>query len=226
MKYFIALDTSFEQGSVGLFSIKNKELNTLDLRSWKVEILAKNKIKKSHSDMLPGLLEDILTQSCMKWEDINFLSVCPGPGRFTGVRIAVSLIKTLSFSLKIPCYQVDSLSVTARSVDKNKLPAAIAFQAFKQMVYYSEVYKTDPFKSSPPEVIPFTEYLEKLKNKKTCWGDVHLFYDIPPEIKQACTFQLAYPCAKKLAELTCFYFTTDRLLPWFRLQPLYLRHQI
>lgn len=59
------------------------------------------------------LLDKLLDQAQIKLKSINKIFVVNGPGSFTGLRIGVTIAKTLAWSLKIPVVPVSSLEVLA-----------------------------------------------------------------------------------------------------------------
>ncbi|MDY0132666.1 MAG: tRNA (adenosine(37)-N6)-threonylcarbamoyltransferase complex dimerization subunit type 1 TsaB [Desulforegulaceae bacterium] len=69
--------------------------------------------------------------------ETDLFAVCKGPGNFTGVRIGVSTLKGISFSLKKPLIGVSSLDASAylfRYSDKKVLSV---IDARRKEVYYS-----------------------------------------------------------------------------------------
>jgi tRNA threonylcarbamoyl adenosine modification protein YeaZ len=52
-------------------------------------------------ELLP-LIESVLKEGGIEYKDLDRLASTTGPGGFTSLRVAVSTINTLSFSLKIP----------------------------------------------------------------------------------------------------------------------------
>ena len=68
---------------------------------------------KSHSRRCLKDAEDILEASGLQWSDIDCLGTSIGPGSFTGVRVGVTLVKGLCYSLDKPCVAVSSLESLA-----------------------------------------------------------------------------------------------------------------
>ncbi len=54
------------------------------------------------SQIVLPLIEKLLKKQQMTLHDLNAISVNPGPGSFTGVRVGVSVANALSFALQIP----------------------------------------------------------------------------------------------------------------------------
>ena len=70
---------------------------------------------------------------------LGFVSVADGPGSFTGLRIAVTTAKTLSYALAIPLVAVDSLAAIAASVfhDHRSVDSLIvALNAYRGQVFH------------------------------------------------------------------------------------------
>lgn len=72
---------------------------------------------QSHSIITMPLLEKILNDKNLTIKDINEIVVVNGPGSFTGVRIGVTIAKTISYCLNIPIKVVSSLEILACNVD-------------------------------------------------------------------------------------------------------------
>ena len=80
-------------------------------------ILDKN-IKESerhHSDFIMPMLKEILDRNELTVHDINEIYVVNGPGSFTGVRLGVTIAKTLAFTLNVPIKTITSLEMYAIS---------------------------------------------------------------------------------------------------------------
>lgn len=68
---------------------------------------------KGQAERLFPLLEELLAENGKGWADLDAISVCVGPGNFTGVRIAVSSARGLALSLNIPAVGISKLEAMA-----------------------------------------------------------------------------------------------------------------
>lgn len=70
-------------------------------------------LKKNHSVRVMPAIESLLADCDMKPSDLDKIVVAKGPGSYTGVRIGVTIAKTLAWALNIPLVGVSSLEVLA-----------------------------------------------------------------------------------------------------------------
>lgn len=66
-------------------------------------------IKKNHSIRAMPAIESLLKDCGVKPKELNKIVVAKGPGSYTGVRIGVTIAKTLAWTLNIPLSAVSSL---------------------------------------------------------------------------------------------------------------------
>lgn len=87
-----------------------------------IAIKADNKIfdirknsNRSHSEIaIPSLIE-LLEQTRINLKDLDEIIVVNGPGSFTGVRIGVTIAKTIAYSLNIPIKSITALEALGES---------------------------------------------------------------------------------------------------------------
>ncbi|MGF2614284.1 tRNA (adenosine(37)-N6)-threonylcarbamoyltransferase complex dimerization subunit type 1 TsaB [Rossellomorea vietnamensis] len=72
-------------------------------------------IKKNHSLRAMPAVEMLMKECGIAPADLDKIVVANGPGSYTGVRIGVTIAKTLAWSLDIPVVGVSSLAVLASS---------------------------------------------------------------------------------------------------------------
>jgi tRNA threonylcarbamoyladenosine biosynthesis protein TsaB len=75
-------------------------------------------MKKNHSIRVMPAIEHLLADCEMKPADIEKIVVAKGPGSYTGVRIGVTIAKTLAWTLNIPLVGISSLEVLAAGVGR------------------------------------------------------------------------------------------------------------
>jgi tRNA threonylcarbamoyladenosine biosynthesis protein TsaB len=69
--------------------------------------------ERNHSILLMPAIERLLHENGTKPAELNGIAVGRGPGSYTGVRIAVSVAKTMAWALRIPVISVSGLEAMA-----------------------------------------------------------------------------------------------------------------
>jgi tRNA threonylcarbamoyladenosine biosynthesis protein TsaB len=75
-------------------------------------------IKKNHSVRVMPAIQTLMNECGIKPKDLTKIVVAEGPGSYTGVRIGVTIAKTLAWTLNIPLSGVSSLEVAAASAGR------------------------------------------------------------------------------------------------------------
>ena len=70
-------------------------------------------LKINHSLTAMPAIEEIMAKAKITPAELTHIAVAEGPGSYTGVRIGLTIAKTLAWSLKIPLHMVSSLKVLA-----------------------------------------------------------------------------------------------------------------
>ena len=103
----IAIDTSTRRFCLG---VKNSN-DYFDMSVNKSTDHAKEIFKR---------IDDVLKLANISIEELDFLTVGIGPGRFSGLRVSISAIKSISYVLSIPIIAISSLEIIAREImEKN-----------------------------------------------------------------------------------------------------------
>lgn len=77
-----------------------------------IEIIKEENMQDISSHIMP-MIDKLLTNNNVMINQINKIFVVNGPGSFTGLRIGVTIAKTMSWSLNIPVVPISSLEVLA-----------------------------------------------------------------------------------------------------------------
>jgi len=73
-----------------------------------------------HAKEIFKRIDDVLKLANISIEELDFLAVGIGPGRFSGLRVSISAIKSISYVLSIPIIAISSLEIIAREImEKN-----------------------------------------------------------------------------------------------------------
>ena len=103
----LAIDTSTTSGSIAIVA------------SGKL-IAAKNVTGvKAHAAWLMSAIVELLDSTEYSIDDIELIAVGSGPGSFTGLRIAVSTVKGLAWSLGVEVCGVSTLKALAMNINKS-----------------------------------------------------------------------------------------------------------
>ncbi|MCZ0932127.1 MAG: tRNA (adenosine(37)-N6)-threonylcarbamoyltransferase complex dimerization subunit type 1 TsaB [Oligoflexia bacterium] len=188
MSYFLSLDCSLPSAEVSLLKSSEKSLKLLAHSRW-----THKAFKSAHSDRLSSEIDRLFKKARVQLEDLNYIAVGAGPGRFTGVRTAITTAKALSFSLKIPVYPVNSLKILAEEF-YGKAPALfVSLYAFKNQIYFAEFYS----KKEQVFVLSFEQWQKKIENlsqtlkqeKIICVSDIEKFYPLESHFNQRILFK-------------------------------------
>ena len=76
-------------------------------------------MKKNHSIRVMPAMERLLSDCDLKPADLDKIVVAKGPGSYTGVRIGVTIAKTLAWTLNIPLVGISSLEALAAGVARH-----------------------------------------------------------------------------------------------------------
>ena len=122
---------------------------------------------KSHSEIVIPCLQELLNECNIGLNDIDEIVVVNGPGSFTGVRIGVTIAKTIAYSLNIPIKTITSLE--AYGISENDKFDIIAVSDTKGA--YSACYEANSFKDfSYRKNSDFNSYI-KANNYKVSTND-------------------------------------------------------
>ena len=98
-----------------------------------------NNSNQNHSALVMPMIDSILKNNNLIPKDLNQIIVVNGPGSFTGVRIGVTIAKTLAYTLKIDIKTITSLELYAVSneSENNKL-VSISDHKGKYVGYFNK----------------------------------------------------------------------------------------
>ncbi|WP_239190736.1 tRNA (adenosine(37)-N6)-threonylcarbamoyltransferase complex dimerization subunit type 1 TsaB [Candidatus Nitrotoga sp. HW29] len=108
----LALETSTEYCSVALWQDGNV-VTRCEL------------VGQRHSELLIGILDNLLHEAGVKLTELNGIAFGAGPGSFTGVRIACGVTQGLALGADLPVVGVCTLQALAQAAGHDKVIAAL-----------------------------------------------------------------------------------------------------
>lgn len=175
-------------------------------------------------------VDHLLKSIHLKPSDLDLLAIDIGPGRFTGVRVGISIVKSLSFSLKKPIYVANSLELMAfdaLACEPHKNRVLSVLNAYKNMLFTALYERTqESFKSLiEPCAIKIEHVLDQVPESTLCVGEGFKFFDPIQASKKLLRSSVAsdHPKASSLVQMAHQNYKNSQLLDWKSLEPLYIR---
>ncbi|WP_243388520.1 tRNA (adenosine(37)-N6)-threonylcarbamoyltransferase complex dimerization subunit type 1 TsaB [Bacillus kexueae] len=124
-------------------------------------------LKKNHSVRAMPAIQQLMNDCDIQIDQLSKIVVAKGPGSYTGVRIGVTIAKTLAWSKNIPLVGVSSLEVLAANGQFFNGYICPLFDARRGQVYTGLYeYSTEMKSVLPDQNVLLTDWLEKLKEKE------------------------------------------------------------
>ncbi|MCA1032902.1 tRNA (adenosine(37)-N6)-threonylcarbamoyltransferase complex dimerization subunit type 1 TsaB [Bacillus timonensis] len=124
-------------------------------------------LKINHSIRVMPAIQKLLEDCGLTPKDLDKIVVANGPGSYTGVRIGVTIAKTLAWSLGIPLVGVSSLEVL--SMNGRYFDGLISpiFDARRGQVYTSlyRVVKGNIIRETEDQILLLSDWVQQLKSR-------------------------------------------------------------
>lgn len=132
MPVILAIETSTEVCSVAL-SYQDEVIELFET------------VQRQHANVILTLIETALAEFNLTLQQLDAIAFSCGPGSFTGIRVAASVVQGLAFAAQLPVIPISSLQVCAQSAyaklgAKNVL---VAIDARMQDIYWGMYYLDD-----------------------------------------------------------------------------------
>ncbi len=128
----LAIDTSTEACSVALLRADGSIFSEFEIAP------------RRHAQLLPTMLDAVLSASDVPKQSISYCSFANGPGAFTGIRIAASRAQGIGIALGIPLLPISTLAVLAQaSHDKFDADKTLVALDARMAEIYWAIYARD-----------------------------------------------------------------------------------
>jgi tRNA threonylcarbamoyladenosine biosynthesis protein TsaB len=122
----LALDTSSTVSSVAL--IKESQYHFYSSGSG----------ERQHTQQILLQIQTVLSEANLSLSQLHALAFTPGPGSFTGIRLAATLAQGLAFGANLPIIAISTLQTIAQQTYTNQgaTQVAVAINAFAEKIYW------------------------------------------------------------------------------------------
>jgi tRNA threonylcarbamoyl adenosine modification protein YeaZ len=124
---------------------------------------------KGQAEHLMPMLEDLLAEHGLNWQNLDAIGVGTGPGNFTGIRISVSAARGLALGLGVPAVGVTHLEAQVFGMPR---PVVAQVAAPREQVYVQTfadlissavlVPATSDIAQAAPIIIPPTDMIRNI----------------------------------------------------------------
>ena len=121
--------------------------------------LSRDENNKKHTDDLLVVVDSKLKEAGILVEDLDNIGVCVGPGSFTGIRVAISMIKGLAVNSNARIFELSNFDAFSK-IDTEKYVCVL--EGFSSFVYARFVGVGDVF----DECIDVKELAERLEKEQ------------------------------------------------------------
>ncbi|MCC7404760.1 MAG: tRNA (adenosine(37)-N6)-threonylcarbamoyltransferase complex dimerization subunit type 1 TsaB [Bdellovibrionales bacterium] len=217
------LETSSALGGLALVDASGPKPRVVAAREWRR--LA------SHSEVVTASARAVLEQASWKLEDLDFLAVGVGPGSFTGIRVALNMIRAFAYAAHRPVLAFDSLRVLALSSTPQPLPIVTLTNAYKNMLYgarYRWASNNELVEDHCPALWTLDQLTQFIDQPVLCLGDgFEAYQDLLPKAIKAFLIrdsqQPDEPRVEIFSPLLARDLSRASLQDWKLVKPLYIR---
>ncbi len=161
-------------------------------------IAINHKSGAGQGEVLAPMVQELLTAAGVAPADIGKISVCTGPGSFSGVRIGLSFAKGFALPHGIPVVGVSALEVWAAAADPEQNKSIFTAADIRRQQVFWQVWKNGEA-VKPPQRSDAPAAQKHVKNMDTVGSGAALL-DALPQTGYICPARLAWLGLEKNAE--------------------------
>jgi len=204
------------------------------------EICGKNELApRRHNEIILTMCEQVLAQGQTNLAQLDAIAFGRGPGAFTGVRLAASVVQGIALGQDLPVVPVSTLAALAQSAieQKNANEVLACIDARMQEIYFG-LYKRKVDKSNGIEIMQLVgnegvtaPSLLKIGVSNQCYGLGSGWKPYADELFAVMGNKIEYdanryPLAQHVASLAQVYFQQGQSVSAIEALPVYLRDNV
>lgn len=178
----------------------------------------------STAKLVPSILK-ILKNNGITAQNLNAIAVNIGPASFTGIRVGITVARTMGQALNIPVAGISSLKILS-TLNKTEKKSLILLDARKGKTYRG-IYTSDNKTKVIPEAIEYETAIETAKNNEFfIIADKTMSEKLLQEnIESVNLSEIKCDFGIELSKLALIYLKSkpSEELAWFNIKPLYIQ---
>lgn len=188
--------------------------------------------KKTHSQKLMPMIENMLKLSDLDIKEIDAIAICVGPGSFTGLRIGMATVKAMAHVNNIPLIGVNSLEILGANMDLCNRNICSILDAQRNQVYMNKYILKDDKITELEEISikPIDELLEEISSSNEDWVLVgEAVYKYKEKIEEISNITIPSPANNITKASTLCFVARDKMLAndqvynCYNINPMYIR---
>ena len=188
--------------------------------------------KKTHSQKLMPMIENMLKLSDLDIKEIDAIAICVGPGSFTGLRIGMATAKAMAHVNNIPLIGVNSLEILGANMDLCNRNICSILDAQRNQVYMNKYILKDDKITELEEISikPIDELLEEISSSNEDWVLVgEAVYKYKEKIEEISNITIPSPANNITKASTLCFVARDKMLAndqvynCYNINPMYIR---
>ena len=188
--------------------------------------------KKTHSQKLMPMIENMLKFSDLDIKEIDAIAICVGPGSFTGLRIGMATAKAMAHVNNIPLIGVNSLEILGANMDLCNRNICSILDAQRNQVYMNKYILKDDKITELEEISikPIDELLEEISSSNEDWVLVgEAVYKYKEKIEEISNITIPSPANNITKASTLCFVARDKMLAndqvynCYNINPMYIR---
>lgn len=188
--------------------------------------------KKTHSQKLMPMIENMLKFSDLDIKEIDAIAICVGPGSFTGLRIGMATAKAMAHVNNIPLIGINSLEILGANMDLCNRNICSILDAQRNQVYMNKYILKDDKITELEEISikPIDELLEEISSSNEDWVLVgEAVYKYKEKIEEISNITIPSPANNITKASTLCFVARDKMLAndqvynCYNINPMYIR---
>lgn len=184
---------------------------------------------RQQAQIILPMIDALLKDAQMKLNQLHAIAFGAGPGSFTGIRIAASVVQGLAFPCDLPVILLSTLAIMAQGAYRtfNTKRAVVAIDARMNEVYWGG-YQLDEINCMRPVIADqLSKPVDLFFSKDQDWFGMGNAWKIYPEVGQKISVYANavdfYPHAQDAVRLAVLDWQNSRFVKAENALPIYLR---